>query len=213
MVFRTDGSRRICYMILPGGFDGEVSAYLEKAAHAYGVTMVTLACGDWNDDMTPWPAPGVFRKAKPFGGNAEEFLQELVTERIPSIEAELGVGDSQRTLAGISLSGLFAVWSSFRTAMFDSVVSISGSLWYDSFVEWMSEQEGPSGVVKACLVLGDREKNSKENRMASVEDRTVRAVEILRSKGVETGFILDSGTHFSPVAPRLEAAFAYIWKN
>ena len=150
-------------------------------------------------------------KAKPFGGRAALFLDKLANEIIPEAEKNLGIEDAERTIMGVSLSGLFAVWACFNTNAFTNIMSISGSLWYDSFIEWMEKQTPSPQLKKVCMLLGEKEKNAKDKRMATVEERTRAAVEILKSKSqAAVTFELVEGTHFSPILPRLERAFEVV---
>ena len=123
-------------MILPEGVRKDLDVGLKGLAERYGVSIVVIDHVDWNDDLTPWPAVGVFKKAKPFGGKAAAFLDKLTNEIVPKTERDLGIEDAERTLLGISLSGLFAVWSAFNADTFSNIISISGSLWYDGLVEF-----------------------------------------------------------------------------
>ena len=195
---------RICYLLMPQGLTAEAEEWLEAASESYAVSAVVITGMDWNDDLTPWPADGVFRKAKPFGGKAEEFLKELTAE-IERFESDFGPV-SERYLLGISLSGLFAVWAAFQSDFFSGIISISGSLWYDGFAEWAA---GRVPVVKDFYIsLGDREKNSKDRRMCTVQDATESLVKVLQSSGVPVRYILEADTtHFSPIVPRLQMAF------
>lgn len=200
-------SNKICYMILPEGIKGDLYDGLKGLSEKYGVSIVVIEDVNWNDDMTPWPAIGVFKKAKPFGGRAASFLNKLANEIIPNTERELGIENTERTLLGVSLSGLFAVWAAFNTDVFANIISISGSLWYDGFIEWMKEQTPSSRLKKVCILLGEKEKNAKEKRMATVEERTLAAADILRAKSqAVVSFELVEGTHFSPALPRMERA-------
>ena len=53
------------------------------------------------------------------------------------------------------------------------------------------------------------EKHAKEKRMATEEERSVAAAQILKSKtNAAVSFELVEGTHFSPILPWLEKAFA-----
>lgn len=200
-------SNKICYMILPEGIKGDLYDGLKGLSEKYGVSIAVIEDINWNDDLTPWPAAGVFKKAKPFGGEASAFLNKLTHEIIPNTERGLGIEDAERTLLGVSLSGLFAVWSAFNTDAFTNIISISGSLWYDGFVEWMKEQTPSPQLKTVCMLLGEKEKNSKEKRMATVEERTLAAADILRAKSqAVVSFELVEGTHFSPALPRMERA-------
>ena len=123
----------------------------------------------------------------------------------------MGIENAERTLLGVSLSGLFALWSAFNTDAFTNIISISGSLWYDGLVEWMKEQAPSPRIKKVCMLLGEKEKNAKEKRMATVEERTQAVANILKKKNQSSViFELVEGTHFSPIMPRLERAFEVI---
>lgn len=199
-------SARICYVPMMEGTRDEAVAWAEMAAERSGCTLAVLSGMDWNDDLTPWPASGVFRKAKPFGGHAGRFLERLEGDFIPDIECALGLQAPERCLMGVSLAGLFAVWAGCRSRLFSSVASISGSLWYDGFVEWLGGAPVSPTLRQVFLSLGDREKHTKEPRMVRVEDATGTVAAILQRRGVRTAFTLEPGTHFSPLIPRLDAA-------
>ena len=212
MIYPAPNTNKICYMILPEGIGEDLDVGLKELAGKYGVSIVVIPGANWNDDLTPWPAEGVFKKAKPFGGQAASFLDKLANEIIPEIEGGLGVVDAERTILGVSLSGLFAVWAGFNTDAFTNIISISGSLWYDGFTEWMNEHTPSLQVKKVCMLLGEKEKNAKDKRMATVEERTRAAAEILKSQSqVAVTFELVDGTHFSPILPRLERAFEVVY--
>ena len=198
-------------MILPEGIKENLSDGLKELSEKYGVSIVVIEDVNWNDDMTPWAAEGVFKKAKPFGGRATSFLDKLTNEIIPKTEKNLGVEDAERTIMGVSLSGLFAVWAGFNTVVFTNIISISGSLWYVGFTEWMNEHAPSPKLKKVCVLLGEKEKNAKDKRMATVEEKTLSAANILKSKSqAAVLFELVEGTHFSPILPRLERAFEVV---
>lgn len=201
-------------MILPEGIRENLDVGLKELAGKYGISIVVIPDINWNDDMTPWTAEGVFKKAKPFGGHAAVFLDKLTNEIIPEDEKSLDIKDAERTIMGVSLSGLFAVWACFNTNTFTNVISISGSLWYDGFVEWINEQMPSPQLKKVCMLLGEKEKNAKDKRMATVEERTRAAANILKSKSqASVSFELVEGTHFSPILPRLNRAFEVVFER
>ena len=205
-------TNKICYMILPEGIKEDLAEELERLAKKYGVSIVVINDVNWNDDLTPWPAEGVFKKAKPFGGQANEFLDKLTQKYIPEAEGNMAIEGAERTILGVSLSGLFAVWSAFNTDAFTNVISISGSLWYDGFVDWMKENTPSPSIRKVCMLLGEKEKFAKDKRMATVEDCTHAAADILEEKtSASIVFELVEGTHFSPIMPRLKQAFEVVY--
>ena len=199
-------------MILPEGVRKDLDVGLNGLAEKYGVSLVVIDHVDWNDDLTPWPAVGVFKKAKPFGGKAAAFLDKLTNEVVPKTEQDLGIEGAERTLLGVSLSGLFAVWSAFNADTFANIISISGSLWYDGLVEWMKTQMPSPRLEKVCMLLGEKEKNAKDKRMATVEECTLAAANLIKEKTkAAVAFELVEGTHFSPIMPRLERAFEVVF--
>lgn len=198
------GSTQIGYILLPMEPDDALRYGIEQMSKAYSIHLVLVYGMDWNDDLTPWPAKAVFNREGDFGGHAETFLATLTDQLLPNVESTLQLTAPHRTLIGISLSGLFALWAMCRTTAFHSVASLSGSLWYDGFVEWLSKQT-PS-VNRVFLSLGDREKNTRNPRMAQVEKATVQVCDTLQSMFIPTIFTLFPGTHFSPLLPRLEMA-------
>ena len=199
--YKTD---KVCYLILPEGVSKDLNVDMQALAERFSLTFVMVEGVDWNDDLTPWAAPGVFKKAKPFGGQASAFLTKLCNEIVPKAEGELGLTNPQRTLMGVSLSGLFAVWTAFNTDDFQNVISISGSLWYDGFAEWVKMRDISPKVGNICLLLGEKEKNAKEKRMAMVEEKTSEIAAMLKEKCQgKVVFELVEGTHFSPIVPRM----------
>lgn len=209
---RADSSR-VCYLVMPRGLTEDVTAFIDGAARKYGCNMVVLHGMNWNDDLTPWPAEGVFKEKKPFGGKSADFLSRLIGEYIPAAERALGLDGRtpERYLIGTSLSGLFAVWASLQTSLFCGIGSISGSLWYDGFEDWFCGQAATcthisTAQMKVHLSLGNRERNAKEQRMRCIESSTASIAEALRQHGAEVDFQIFEGTHFSPIIPRLEMA-------
>jgi len=208
------GSGRTVYILVPRGLGDEMEKWADEACQVHGASIVLVRGMDWNNDLTPWPAPGVFKKAKPFEGRAEEFLREFSGTMVPWFESQSGLGRQDdkdgktvRTIAGISLSGLFALWAGFGCDTFDEIAAISGSFWYDGFVRWVEGNRLDSNVGRVYISLGDREKNSKDPRMSTVEDCTARIVGRLKEQ-TEVEYILEENiTHFSPIVPRLERLF------
>lgn len=62
------------------------------------------------------------------------------------------------------------------------------------------------------MLLGEKEKNAKDRRMATVEEKTIAAANIMKSKSqAAVTFEFVEGTHFSPIMPRLERAFEAVY--
>ena len=60
------------------------------------------------------------------------------------------------------------------------------------------------------LLLGEKEKQSKDPRMCQVEEKTNELKEILLKKGVSCELEIVSGGHFADAEERIAKAFAAI---
>lgn len=208
----TAGSDRICYLLMPEAPSRDDTKWLDDMSSRFDCTFVYVSGFDWDENFSPWPAEGL-KKGEWFKGSAGMTLQGLVTDFIPFIEAPLKIASPRRALVGVSLSGLFAVWAAHKTDAFEAFASVSGSLWYDNFPEWVAKHALSPSVKRLYISLGEREKNTMNTRVAKVEEATREVVEKLAERGIPVTFELNPGTHFSPVQPRLEKAFTALYSE
>ena len=159
---------------------------------------------DWNRDLSPWAAKAAFRKGGDFSGGAEEFLSRLL---MAAETAEKLCGAKRRFIAGYSLAGLFALWSVTKVDFFDGAASVSGSLWFDGFRGYL--EKSTIFASRIYFSLGDREKYARDERLASVDDRTREAYGIIKSRGIDSIFELNPGGHFNE--PESRTARAIDW--
>lgn len=171
-----------------------------------GVTLITVTDADWNRDLSPWQADRVFRGGD-FTGGAPVHLAALL-DRIPETEKSLGYPVKCRTIAGYSLAGLFALWSVHVTDAFDFAVSVSGSLWFDGFTNFMASH--PTNARAVYLSLGDAEHRTKNPRMAKVEDCTRECRAMLEERGIPSTFERNPGGHFTDVPARTARGILWI---
>lgn len=201
-------SERICYVILPEKLKESEHSWLESMAAVHGANFVVVSGVNWEEDLTPWKAPGL--KGGEFAGRAQHFLETLNADLFFNLEASLRLPKPDRSIVGVSLSGLFAVWASLSMPLFSSVGSVSGSLWYDGFLKWMKENTD-TVTVRYYFSLGDKEKDGKNRRLASVEESTLAAVDLLKSVGKEVTFEYNEGNHFGPLIERIEKAIKTLY--
>ena len=196
-------SDRICYVILPEKLKESEHQWLESMATRHDGNFVVISGINWEEDLTPWKAPGL--KTGEFSGKAQYFLEMLKVDLFFNLEISLQIKKAERSLVGVSLSGLFAVWASLSMPLFSSVGSVSGSLWYDGFLEWMKKNTD-TVTGRYYFSLGDKEKDGKNRRLAYVEESTLEAVDLLKSVGKEVTFEYNEGNHFGPLIERIEKA-------
>lgn len=215
-----------------------------------------------DDELSPWPAEGVWKGQAPYKGLAAEHLRWMMEECVPQVEAEIsslmqdrprmgsqanwnsgtrtsdanagGTGKADNAgkadctnaaygttarflpvIAGYSLAGLFALWAAWNSGYFRRVASVSGSLWYPGFTDYIRNDAPKSGcgektgLEKAYFSLGDRESRTRHPLMSRVDACTAEVVEKVRSYGIETAFEWNPGNHFDH--PELRMARALAW--
>ena len=198
-LFTAVNSQTVVYAVMDQAEARAVWSMLKEPRPA----LAAVSGVEWNRELSPWPAPKVFRGGGDFGGVGPAFLDTLTRRIVPLTEAQLGFVPVSRAVAGYSLAGLFALWSVFQTDMFDRVASVSGSLWFDGFMDYLESSAPPSGLRRIYLSLGDREKNARNQRMAAVEDCTHRAAELLREWNIPVFFEMNPGGHFQDIPGRI----------
>lgn len=187
-----------------------LAGWIEPAARKYGVTIVVLTGMDWQNVFSPWPAPGVPKGTPDFKGESPEFLKLLQQNVIPQVEAQLGMSENvERSLIGVSMSGLFALWQWMVCNTFRNIASLSGSFWYEGFMEWMKTRTIPAKPGKAYFLLGDQESKSKV--FGTVGENTQKIIMLLRDAGIDVEFQSVPGNHYSDPIPRLDRAFTALY--
>ena len=134
-------SNAVYYILSPMPLD---SHHITSLSRLHGCNIAVIYGMDWDNDLTPWEAPGVEPGDSPFKGHAQQFLSTLMTETLPAIEKELQLTPNpERTLVGISLSGLFALWAWMQGDTFENIGCVSASFWYQGFATWIASRDIP----------------------------------------------------------------------
>lgn len=196
-LFTEEACRGIIYAVMDQQGIKETWHLLE----GHGLALAAISGVDWNRELSPWEAPKAFRGGEDFGGQGPALLNTLTQQIIPLTENHLGYTPGFRGIAGYSLAGLFALWAVYQTDLFDRAASISGSLWYDGFLEFMKSSTPKAKFV--YLSLGDKEKQAKNPRLAAVEDCTRQAAELLRAHNIPVAFEMNHGGHFQDIPARI----------
>ena len=195
-------SNRICYIILPERLKEKEGSWLDAMAAKHGANMVVISGLNWESDLTPWKAPGL--KTGEFEGKATSFLSRLKEDIFVNLESSFKISRPERYICGVSLSGLFALWASCKMDIFHGIASVSGSFWYDGFLEWISKNRPYAD--KFYFSLGEKEKDAKNLRLAGVDSATKHIYGLMNTIGADVRFEYNKGNHFGPLIERIENA-------
>lgn len=155
---------------------------------------------DWNEMLSPWPSPKIFKKGDDFAGRADEMLEYILAQ------PELTGSWEEIIIAGYSLAGLFALYACTKTDRFTGCASVSGSLWFPGFADYIKDH--PVRAQKEYLSLGDREKDTKNPVMKEVEVNTL-AVRDLLNAYTDVYFEMNPGGHFQEPELRMKKALEH----
>lgn len=129
---------------------------------------------DWNGDFSPWKAEKAFAKSTDFTGGAGEYLRYFEQELLPRAEQNLTFEVKDRGIVGYSMAGLFAVYAMYHSDKFNRIGTMSGSLWFDGWVDYAMSHSMKAENPLIYISLGSREHKVRNVRMASVKVCTER---------------------------------------
>ena len=170
----------------------------------------------WEDDFSPWLAPT--RQGLPYGGKCDQYLQTMAQiireaeKRFPLMAQR-----KYRAMAGYSMAGLASIYALYRTEWFGQVASISGSLWFQDWQQYMDQNRPMAADTRVYLSLGTKESKNRHPLMAQIGDKTRQAAQTLHQqlKG-EVTLEWNPGSHFHDIPQRWLKALRWLgqgWKG
>ena len=192
---RTDEGGRLIYIIDSPEHPLDVAT----AAEGLRSHVASVPVADWADALTPWPAPALRPGEKDFGGRADETLASLA--------AALDKAPGPHAICGYSLGGLFALYAFVREPRLAACACLSGSVWYEGWVDWLRENAPDCAGRYAYFSVGKKEKRAGLP-FRHVEEDLAACAEILRAHGCRVGVTLGPGSHMQHVTERLAVGLA-----
>ena len=181
--------------------DKEVESIKELSDKPF--TLAAFVIKNWNQELSPWPAPPVFGKV-PFGSGATDTLEFVMSRLLPVVQEET----PHVILGGYSLAGLFALWASYQTDRFKGIVAASPSVWFPKWLEYATDNKPLAKSI--YLSLGDKEEKTKNPVMAQVGNATVEQDELLKGQIEKKILEWNSGNHFVDSEKRMAKGFAWV---
>lgn len=194
--------------------EGEKVFYmLKERGFAKYFSLIAISDLDWNEDMVPWNNPPTFKNGDPYIGGADEYIDILVNEIIPNVEKTYHLTPIWRGIAGYSLAGLFAIYSLYRTSLFSKAASVSGSLWFPNFKEYVFSHDPVGEISGLYFSLGDKENKTRNPIMGNVLDNTQEISSFYKGKGIKTIFEMNQGNHFQNAEERTAKGIEWLLNN
>ena len=196
--------KRDCPLIVLNTFEGGGAQVLAEARKMGGGEFSLLSVGglDWNRDMSPWECAPVMAQDEGYAGGADSYLSLLLEEILPEGLKRLPESPSWTGIAGYSLAGLFALYALYRTDTFARAASMSGSLWFPGFGDFVRSHDMKRAPEKLYLSLGDKEAKTRNPYLKTVQENTEAAVQLYRDRGLDVTWELNPGNHFRDAEKR-----------
>ena len=195
-----------CPMIVLNHF-GKDADGIARDIIIQGGARIDLLCVyglNWNHDMTPWYCPPVMKGDAPYTGGADEYLKLLTGKIIPKALTLISGKPDFIGIAGYSLAGLFALYSLYHTDIFSRAASMSGSLWFPDFEEYVLSHSMKAVPEKLYLSLGDKEAKTRNPYLRTVQEHTERIAAYYRDAGISVTWEMNPGNHFKDAERRIQ---------
>lgn len=187
----------------------EHPAGLAAMATGRAATVVGVPVRTWSAALTPWEAAPLRRGTPHFAGDASATLAELRETVVPLVEAQTGARrPAHRAICGYSLGGLFALYAFTHDRIFSACACLSGSLWYEGWVDYLRELPFEGAGKYAFFSLGKKESKAGAPIMHSVLDNMGQCADILRDRGCEVACSIGPGNHMQHHRERFETGLA-----
>ncbi len=167
------------------------------------LTLVTIGNLNWDDDMSPWEISPIYDGDNPCKGLAKKHLKVLLEDIIPAVEKTLEKKPLYSVIGGYSLAGLFAMWSLYNTDYFSKSICCSGSFWFPQFIQYVKTNQLKRNPECIYFSLGDKEKETDNKYLKTVEDNTKKIYNEMCNKNIKTIFEMNAGDHFKDADLRM----------
>lgn len=202
--------------------EDELQGIMEEMEIHFGVEcsafiVLCIMVENWNEDFTPWPAPALSKKSDPFGGCTANYIKSLKDMIKPYMDEHYRTKPepADTALVGYSLGGLTALYALYTSDEFGRIGSLSGSLWYDGWVEFINSHMPSDSIDRVYLSLGKGEEHNRNQRMARVGDYTRKTAIALKEQLKSKEKIIlewNDGGHFTEVPNRFNKALLWLMK-
>ena len=191
----------------------DMQDYLPKLSSMMGKTvrpalLVCVTPTDWNRDFSPWKADGLYVDSTPFSGHANERIALICDVVKPAVDAHFSTlpGPENTLIFGYSLGGLAALYALYeRPDVFGAAGCLSGSLWYEGFMDYQRQNIGRLQNKHVYLSLGRKEEKTRHPLMNRIGQCYEETYALLRAQLNEDNVTctLHNGGHGTEVPQRM----------
>ncbi len=212
-IYPSSGADRPVIYLQTFGHEGKQVYKALQDMKSPDFTLAAISNLKWDHEMTPWDCPPTSRLDTPCTGGADDYLKVLTEEIVPEVEKNIEGSPAWRGIAGYSLAGLFAVYAPYQTDLFSRVASMSGSLWFPDFKEYVFSHEMKIRPDAIYFSLGDKESVTNNKYFKTTHGKTDEIQKFYAGQGIDSVFVLNPGNHYKDGDKRTAAGIDWILRR
>ncbi|HEY3425340.1 MAG TPA: alpha/beta hydrolase-fold protein [Negativicutes bacterium] len=160
---------------------------MTKSGKLQAMIFVGIKPNNRNNEYTPWNAKAILDQHEDYGGQGATYLNFLANDLKPYIDKNYNTLSSPENtgIAGASFGGLISMYAAYlHPEAFGRIASISGSFWYERFIEFMQSNDIVPNGCKIYMDVGTMEGVTKKSLQKNMVARNQEAYAILLAKGL-----------------------------
>ncbi len=175
--------------------------------------LIDIKLEDWSKVLSPYKTQmndNFFKNLNGEGKSHLDFIDNtLIPYLITHLKSNFKLDVSNSLLAGYSLGGLFAIYGGLNSKYISKIVSVSGSLWYPHFLDYVTSLNINRNIKSIYISLGNKEKKTRNRYMKKIEKATLNIYSYLKTKYSNVFFEFNEGNHFFHSNKRLAKGIVY----
>ncbi|MCI8443061.1 MAG: alpha/beta hydrolase [Provencibacterium sp.] len=186
-----------------------------KAGSCRPFLLVAVHSDERDAEYTPWPAGSAFSKGDNYSGRADDYLKMLESGIKPLIDSLYPTlpEPEQTAIGGYSLGGLCALYAAFKSGAFGRFASISGSLWYPGWRDFVKENPPARPFSALWVSLGKKEPKASHPLLAGSGEAALQTERLLSPYARRHTFVWHEGGHFAQVAQRMAQTLCWLFQR
>lgn len=199
----------ICILRLTGEHEKEQIEYelaeIRKSCHSNNWCIAYIPIDCWENELAPWAEADANSENNKSGAN--DTLRRIIDEIVSNISSRCQSDSQKYYLAGYSLAGLFSLWASYQTDIFEGIAAVSPSVWYPGWMEYIAGHKCLTNNI--YLSIGSKEHKTRNQMMAHVRSNITKMYDSFLARGYNSILEINEGNHFKD--PHIRMAKGIKW--
>jgi len=165
------------------------------------------------DAFTPWKASNLKPSMPDFGGNLDEYHNQVFEHLLPELLCKYSIDESKIVYGGYSLGGLAAVYSLYTYSAPSIIFSLCGSFWYPQFLDYCESHEVLNKKASLYLQNGKTEGGKHKNILSNAPILSAKLHKLLSDRLDKVTSVFDEYGHHENIKGRYENLIDWLKEN